>query len=95
MSSFQSPPPKKNHKIFKGTGKYGSFKGEKKDQQNLPHKDLMADLQDKDVNNYLKDAWGAKGKCGESLKKKKMNSLISKLSKSTVIKTMWYWFKSR
>ena len=56
MSSFQSPPQKKNHKIFKGTGKYGSFKGEKKDQQNLPHKDLMADLQDKDVNNYLKDA---------------------------------------
>ena len=37
MSSFK-PKKKKNHKIFKGTGKYGSFKGKKKDQQHLPDK---------------------------------------------------------
>lgn len=30
----------------------------------------MADPLDKDLNNYLKNAWGTKGKCGESLKKK-------------------------
>ena len=55
MSSFQ-PPRKNDHKIFKGAGKYGSFKGKKKNHQNLPDKDLMADLVDKDLNTYLKDA---------------------------------------
>ena len=58
---------KKNHKAYKDTRKYVSFKGNNKPTETVLEKDPMADLLDKNLyKQRLKGAQRTKGRHGES-----------------------------
>ena len=58
MSNFsQKKKKKKNHKLCKETEKYVHSKGNNKQRETVPEKDVMVDLLDKDLKS-LKDLKG-------------------------------------